>query len=44
MIEELERKLNSITGDDPISNMRRMRILEQIFALMDQGAGDEGDG
>lgn len=36
MIERLTEILNSITGDDPISNARRLAIMEMINRL--QGA------
>lgn len=37
MIEELKRRLEAITGDDPISNARRQAIAELINKLMLEG-------
>ena len=34
MIEDLQRKLEQITGDDPVSIARRMEIITQINELM----------
>ena len=34
MIDDLQRKLDEITGDDPVSNARRMEIITQINELM----------
>ena len=34
MIEDLQRKLEQITGDDPVSNARRMEIITKINELM----------
>lgn len=37
-INELKRKLDAITGDDPISIARRLAIMEMIGELMEQEA------
>jgi hypothetical protein len=37
MIEELQRKLEAITGDDPVSIARRLEIIAMINELMTQG-------
>lgn len=34
-INELKEKLDSITGDDPISNARRLAIMELIGQMME---------
>ena len=36
MLEELKRKLESITGEDPISNARRMAIIAMINRLTEE--------
>ena len=38
MIDELKARLDAITGDDPISNARRLQILAIIYQLMEQGS------
>lgn len=35
-IEELKEKLDSITGDDPISIARRLAIVAMINKLMEE--------
>ena len=40
MIDELKRKLDAITGDDPISIARRLSIIAQINALMEAQEND----
>ena len=35
-IEELKKKLDSITGNRPIDNARRLAILAMIGELMEQ--------
>ena len=40
-IDELQRKLDAITGDDPISIARRLAIMEMIGKLME--AQEHGD-
>jgi len=40
MIEELKERLDAITGDDPISNARRMAIIAEINRLMLEQEGN----
>lgn len=35
-IEELQRKLDSITGNSPIDNARRLAIMAMIGELMER--------
>ena len=35
-IDELKEKLDSITGNDPVSNARRLAIMAMIGKLMEQ--------
>jgi len=39
-LEELQEKLESITGNTPIDNARRVAILTMIGQLMEQGEND----
>lgn len=40
-IEELQRKLESITGNGPIANARRLAIMDMICKMME--AQEQGE-